>query len=319
MSDKPAYDPFLAEDDSLHGHTTHPWWVETWWFSFFIPERGLGCWLYGLARPNQSQSAGGAWIWDTTGSEPRSARYFAHYTALPTHMEHLQAPAVRFPSRFEVAIREPGQSYGLTFSDPSVDLDIDVVFTATMPAVGHKDNVPPFYESAHYDQAGRVTGTMRLEGETLDIDCYAIRDRSWGLRSERVVPNFSYCWLATPDEAFLVYADRVDGPLVIQRGLLHRDGVTRPIVDGLRTEERDPVNGWLTSVHISAVDDQGRTIEADGEATSRLVHPRPTSANTISVLRWNSGTAEGRPAWGEDQDVWPHEAWKRWFRNQAHG
>jgi hypothetical protein len=308
---QPVYEPFLAEDDSLHEHGTHPWSTETWWFSFFAPERNLGGWLYGLARPNQSTSAGGAWIWDRSGAEPRQARYFAHYTALPTRMTNLRAPVVRFPSRLEVAVERPGERYRLGFTDPESGLDIDLRFTATMPAVGHKENVPPFEESAHYDQAGRVTGTVVLGGETLDLDCFALRDRSWGLRSERVVPNFSYCWMANEAEAFLVYAPRVTGPLQISRGVLHRDGVSRPIVDGLRREERDPVNGWVTALAVTAIDDLGRTIEAEAQATSRLVHPRPTSANTISVLSW---THDGSSSWGEDQDVWPHEVWKRWFR-----
>lgn len=305
-----AYDTFDAADDTLHPFGTHPWSTETWWFSFFVPERGLGGWLYGLARPNQRTSAGGAWIWDTRGWEPRTAPYFAHYTALPTRNERLQASPVTFPSSLRITTLRPGMDYRLSYADEAAGLTVEVEFAATMPAVGHKRNEPPFYESSHFDQAGRVTGTVALAGEAHQVDCYALRDRSWGLRSERVVPDFSYCWLAGEAEAFLLFGTRNGAGVDITRGFLHRDGITRPVVSGHRAEQRHPEHHWVEGLRVRAVDDAGRVIDATARAVSRLVHPRPTSANTISVLRWESG---GRASWGEDQDVWPHLAWRQRF------
>jgi hypothetical protein len=308
VADSSGYDPFVPADDGVHSQGSHPWTTETWWFSFFVPDRGLGGWLYALLRPNQSTSAGGLWVWDGSGSQPRDARYFAHYTSLPTRPARLVLPRLSFPSGFEIEVRESGRRYGLAFADPDSQVSLDLEFVATMPAVGHANRMPPFEESSHFDQAGRVTGRLSLDGEEIAVDAYAFRDRSWGLRSERVAPEFSYCWKADASEAFLVYAPRVDGPLAISRGILYRDGVARPITSGLRSEVRDPAHGWVTSLTVTAVDDLGRGIEAHAEAVSRLVHPRPTSANTISVLSWSD--AAGR-SWGEDQDVWPHRAWRR--------
>jgi hypothetical protein len=234
--------------------------------------------------------------------------------AAPNRLERLASSPLRFPSTLQIAVEDPGRDYRLSYLDEAAGLRLELNFAATMAAVGHKASTPPFYASAHYDQAGHVLGTLELDGETLAVGCFAIRDRSWGLRSERVVPNFSYCWLASADEAFLVYAPRVPGPLEISRGILHRDGITRPIVSGHRRETRDPFEGWVTALDITAVDDLGRTIEASAIASSRLVHPRPTSANTISVLRWTFGE---QSVWGEDQDVWPHQMWKEWMRAAA--
>ena len=59
------------------------WWTtETAWFSFAHPERGLGGWLYTLARPNIGTVAGGAWVWDATAHLPWEVLYSANYTAL---------------------------------------------------------------------------------------------------------------------------------------------------------------------------------------------------------------------------------------------
>ena len=101
----------------------------------------------------------------------------------------------------------------------------------------HPDGVVPFLKGAHFDQAGHVTGTMVLQGEEIPIDCYSVRDRSWGPRPmgrpkprndspERVSSathstrsrsdagsfggvGYSFC-AAGPGEAWLIYA--IPGP-----------------------------------------------------------------------------------------------------------
>ena len=104
----PFAEPFENGDDFLHEHDSHPWWVETWWFSFFAPERGLGGWLFGMARPNQGASTGGAWIWDGSGHDARSARYFAalHSTA------HTDGGAGVEPGPVSIPIPGRGHSSG---------------------------------------------------------------------------------------------------------------------------------------------------------------------------------------------------------------
>lgn len=177
--------------------------------------------------------------------------------------------------------------YRLAYEDPDAGLAVDLEFRATMPAVGHKRSEPPFGASAHFDQAGRVTGTVEFDGEASDVDCFALRDRSWGLRSERIAPDFSYCWMASAEETFLVYSDHGDGDTAeVTRGFLHRDGRTLPLAGGHRTELRDPERHWVERVSVHATDTAGRVIDATAHAASRLVHPRATSANTLSVLRW---------------------------------
>lgn len=304
------YDNFAGADDYLHEFSSHPWHVETWWFSFFAPERRLGGWLYGLMRPNQGSSNGGLWVWDASTVEPRRSPYFAHYTALPTRLDRVTEEPVNFPSSLRIEVVTSGRRYGLHYADEAAGVRVDLDFTACMPAVGFKREAPPFSASAHFDQAGRVTGTLELPGESVPIDCFAVRDRSWGLRSERVSPRFSYLWMASADESMLVFGERdaAGSPrLSVTRGFLHREGVTRPIVNGTRIEERDPSHHWVTVTHITAVDDLGRKIDMSGRALSRIVHPRPISTNTISLLEFDQ---QGRKVWGEDQDVWSHVDWK---------
>lgn len=293
-------------DDQPHVPSGHPWEAETWWFSFFAPERGLGGWLYALVRANLGTCAGGMWVWDPSSHLPWDARYFRSYTSLPLRRP-LEAPRLEFPSTFSVETLRPLHDYRLRYDDTDAGVSADLVFAATTPAFGIVQHRPPFTASAHFDQAGRVTGTLQLAEESVAIDCHALRDRSWGPRSERVVARMGYCWIATPDEAVLCYSFPADGRLEVQRGILWRDGVVAPIVGGERVERRHPEHGYVLELDIEAVDAEGRTISAQGRATSRLAHPRAAGVNWISIVEWTVG---GQRCFGEDQDVWPVDRWR---------
>src|SRR5690606_25412144 len=58
------------EDDGFHDHVEgadHPWWMETFWTSFNVPERKMGGWFYNQVLKNQGEHGicnGGAWVWD---------------------------------------------------------------------------------------------------------------------------------------------------------------------------------------------------------------------------------------------------------------
>ena len=59
-------------DDGFHEHgegSDHPWWLETFWTSFNVPERKLGGWLYNQVLLNQGDNGlcnGGVWVWDAS-------------------------------------------------------------------------------------------------------------------------------------------------------------------------------------------------------------------------------------------------------------
>ena len=73
---------FTADDDGLHRLSDRWWETETAWFSFHVPERRLGGWLYTMVRQNIGTVAGGAWVWDDTAELPWDVLYSTNYTAL---------------------------------------------------------------------------------------------------------------------------------------------------------------------------------------------------------------------------------------------
>ena len=61
----------LHPDDALfHPAGDDPWAYESYWFSFFVPERKLMVYVYPWFRPSLGIAAGGVSAWDHTGAEP---------------------------------------------------------------------------------------------------------------------------------------------------------------------------------------------------------------------------------------------------------
>src|SRR5919201_1153848 len=61
--------------DELQQHDGSPYWSETSWFTFMVPEHNLNGWFYLYARPNMNLCGAGPTIWDRSGEENFSCLY----------------------------------------------------------------------------------------------------------------------------------------------------------------------------------------------------------------------------------------------------
>jgi hypothetical protein len=300
MAEEPV---FTARDDHSHfDQMSGDWWeTETAWFSFYNSERRLAGWLYTLIRPNIGTVAGGAWVWDDRAALPWEVPYSANYSAL-------ELPAgtdladVRLPTGVSIRVIEPTMSYAIGYEDGD-RLRVALRFDGVMPPRPLTAAGSTFGKARHFDQFGRVTGELRLHGETIGIDCVAMRDRTWGRRPEDRPRRAAYVTGAvSADDAFLAVSNpRPDGDRVAY-GFLRRDGRTESLVGGERSVVHDAEFGWVTRVSLKAVDAAGRELTAVAEPVSRIILERHTFIDVNSLLRWSVG---GRVAWGEDQDMWP--------------
>jgi hypothetical protein len=306
----------LLADDAFHEPETGEWWEhETLWFWWFVPERRLGAWNYHYLRPNIGVTGGGLFVFDDTAWSHLEAPYYFNHTNMPL-------PAARdlrdftFPhgERFEVL--DPLRHYRISYVDRDVvELSVD------WRAVGkpwvrvvereHEDPDVRARKPRHLDQFGHVTGTLVLHGEPIDIDCYAMRDRSWWhLRSELWkrgggTSTYITC-MADPDTAFFGA-----GP----GGFLLLDGVRRPLVEGRVRRERDTETGFMTRIVVTGRDTDGRELEAIGESVSRMAIP----ISGVAGICWQSLVRyelNGVVAYGDDQDAWPLSSWAAFRRTQ---
>jgi len=117
------------------------------------------------------------------------------------------------------------------------------------------------------DQPGRMTGSVVLDGERLAVDCYSLRDRTWGPHRRGASPAGDYRWvIASPESPWHAVTIAGDEPGVdtVRRGHLVRDGE--------RTAPR--WRGW----------------------------PGRMASWTLTDWRW-----DGLQGWGEDQEFFPRE------------
>jgi hypothetical protein len=337
-----TYRELVPADDDFHDEEmTDRWWeTETCWFSWNVPERNLGGWAYCQARPNASICNGGVWVWDDRAAYPWELAYRAEYSGLqlpPRAQRDMRD--FEWPNGVQVRVVEPLTTYAVSYSDPGA-LEVNLVFDAIMVPNPHPDGVVPFLKGAHFDQAGHVTGTMVLHGEEIPIDCYSVRDRSWGPRplgrrrprTEATVSTapssamnsaassaaadkqpgtggfggvgYSFC-AARPGEAWLTYA--IPGPEVepVVCGFLLRGGVYGHILAGERRVTFDPHTGWPLSIELEAIDEFDRSLSARGDTVSR--HWRGHGGDSLVHWRWDEAT-EG---WGEDQSYFSRDQWER--------
>jgi hypothetical protein len=261
-------------------------------------------------RPNIGTSGGGAWVWDDSTFLHLEVPYYACYGNLAFEPGS-DLRRHRFPSGVTVACLEPLAGYRLGFADGE-RLVVDLVFRAVMPPwVGEPVGDPP--RAVHFDQVGRVTGSVVLDGAEHTVDCLAIRDRTWAPRSERWAEgHVGYADACNETVAFLVATtgDRV------RSGYLVRDGRRSAVVDGCRQVERDPEHGFLRRIVVEAEDADGRRFRATGEGSSRMAMPIPGVHGVVwtSLVDWR---IDGQQAWGEDQDAWPIAGWSSFRRRSS--
>lgn len=302
------------EDDAFHFDSmgTRWWETETCWFSFHHPERGLGGWLYVMARPNIGSVAGGCWIWDASAHLPWEVPYSSNFTCLRLPRETDLRDAT-FATGVSVRVLEPLQRYALGYLDGE-RLQLALEFEAVMPPAALTSNASGFGGLGHFDQFGRIHGELVLHGERIAIDCLSMRDRSWGPRPEHRPKRTTYVTgISDARNGFLAMSDPTQPGEPVNHGFLLRDGVVQPWASGRREATSCPDNGWTTSLQIDATDVTGRVLKARGHPVSRIVINRHSFIDVNSLVRWE---IDGETAWGEDQDIWPVHDWSAHRRAQ---
>jgi hypothetical protein len=288
-------------DDLFHPPTQpDPTWGETAWFAFAAPERGLAGTLYPLFRNQLGICALGVAVWDTSAYEPWHVRYARRLWHVPIPKSELDDFTLEGLS---ILCLEPLSKYRLAFKDGD-KISVDLEYRGLIPP--HAPIVTP--ERGHIDQPCHVTGSLRLGDEHIAIDCFEMRDRSWGPRDDLRRTRASYSYgIAGPDESFLASTRDVAGVERIVMGFLVRGGEKHDLVAGTREVLARNGNGFPERVRIEATDDAGRTLDVEGECVSRLAEQAtPGMFAWMSLTRWSG--ADGS-CYGQDQEIWSPDTW----------
>ena len=312
----------MHPDDALfHPAGDDPWAYESYWFSFFVPDRKLMVYVYPWFRPNLGIAAGGVSAWDHTGAEPWNIVHSDYHWHLPCPAaeQMINGNTLTLPQGVKLRVLEPLSKFEISYEHPR--LSLNVRFDAIHPAV---IATRPIGNSQLFggriDQCGRVTGELNLGGEIIAIDCLSMRDRSWGARrDDNRDLNIGYFHAtATETDAFLACSNHaapvdgtskdIDAPVVF--GYLIKDGDYQPLSQGNVTFTRDAQGRPLT-VEIRGIDANGRALTASGSALSYFAsQPSPGLFNLSSLATWHFN---GISCTGELQNTMYPDRWRSFY------
>lgn len=169
--------PRLTVDDGFHVPTTlDHFWTETNWFAMVIPDRKITVQLYPFFQTNLDVCSAGVYIWDDTGDQWWNCRYAKNFWHLPFPRQPLYD--LQLPNGLRYKTLESLQKYAIGFDCPDgEDVHLDVIWEGIVPVNRGKSG-------NHLDQPGRISGTLVLHGETIQINGVGFRDRTWSPRSQ---------------------------------------------------------------------------------------------------------------------------------------
>ena len=132
-------------DDEFHpADTDDPYWTETCWFTFAVPERRLSGQLYPFFRTNQGVCAAAAYVWDESGDQPWNVRYAKNFWHLRIPEQPLSD--ISLPNGIRYRCVEPRHRYDLAYDDPDGD-DLHIRLNYTSVARPNYIWAPPIWTS----------------------------------------------------------------------------------------------------------------------------------------------------------------------------
>jgi hypothetical protein len=164
-----------SEDELPHRPSSDSTWRENWWLCFFDHRSGLHGVAYTGVQPGLG--TGFAMFAVFQGGQ---ALTILDESDIPTNQETGSANGAG-PIRFACA--EPMQRW--TVAVRSRTIEADLVFTALHQA--YDWDWDGATKSRHYEQAGRVAGSIVLDGRRLEIEGFGQRDRAWGVREPSIL------------------------------------------------------------------------------------------------------------------------------------
>ena len=182
---------------------------------------------------------------------------------------------------------------------------IDFTFEAFHPPYAYASDprgCPKYCATDRIEQAGRVTGTLKLPGRTIEFESTGHRDHSWGTRDW--VPFQQYEWFvgqSGTDIAVHFWRFNALGKEHV-RGFVYKDG----LMSRIETVENDvdyDDQYWQTGYRARLIDAAGRetTVETEVFGCYTLL-PDP-----VVSLNESGGRAliDGKPGIGWMECAWP--------------
>src|SRR5688572_24043672 len=120
----------LHPEDTFHAPPEDIWAFESYWFSFFVPERKLMVYVYPWFRPALGIAGGGVLAWDDQGDTAWNIVHCDYNFQLPAPnpLTLVQGETLTLPQGVTIKVLEPLMKYALSYSH--ADMSFNVTFSA---------------------------------------------------------------------------------------------------------------------------------------------------------------------------------------------
>jgi len=302
----------LFADFFGEGRDSNPYWNESVWFSVSIPERRIHGLIQYYFRPNMGMLNGGPALWDASGTWQWNCLYYnwSHLQAMPPGAGKF---AMQARNSLSCRMVEPLKRYKIDYDKEGYTMDL--AWEAIGPC--HELRTGDAGQSAtakfHIEQPGRMTGTITRHGEVFAIDCFSMRDTSYGAREYESLARGGYFWGIAADSSFHALCMGAGREATCIGGYLMRDGEMASLVSGKRTIVEYGALG-PAKVVFEGTDTLGRTMRATGIIDPGLVFTGYTDHTVVwSLTEWDW---DGVTHWGDNQEFCPAEPFRQIARGE---
>jgi hypothetical protein len=237
------------QDEYTHEVGPEPNFNESMYFNFFDPSRRVGGFLRVGNRPNEGYAEVTTTIFLPDGRvlfdfQRPTISSNGEFNAGGTRVEVID-PTERLRTTYRgkpVALREPREMIDprrAFTSNPHAAVSIDLVHTAIGPLYGSaraeaeaSSSAEQQFAKAHYEQHMHVTGSVEIDGETMEISGNGLRDHSWGPRYWQAIDGYEWLTMNFGDDlGAMLSVIRRPGKPVRMGGVLVRGDAIDPIDD----------------------------------------------------------------------------------------
>jgi len=253
-----------ATDDLRHQPTSEENYSESKWFSFYDDAHDF--WVSSRIGLEPNRNRANRWL--VIALEGRIIYHdLARDLDLPP--EDWNSMTV---GRLQFRTLEPMANYGIQFNTD--DLLLDIAWRSITPVFDYKDcfaPLPPSLAAMHYEQSGKVSGTVSAAGKNYNIDGIGHRDHSWGLRDWEGF--HSWTALMGHFERFYFHVEQFheDTSGMSRHGFVFVDGENVPVKNARINPAFSGEEAFPRQFNLEIEDAAGNTYRIDGEV--RLTCP----------------------------------------------
>jgi hypothetical protein len=305
---KPEFGTYSLDDEELHPEDKvskpHYALTETQYYGFFVPEKNIHCFTWIWFHPNLNTLTAGTMAWKGVKKHNLGCELIDYRNHMSGDVFRGGFTSYKLDSGLEVEWTKPGREVRLRYGDAARSNHFDIVQTAVAEPVS-------WPTSKHFEQVMHCTGELSLRGEKHKVDCFSVRDRSFGeYRVEQpmgIPPNswitgvfdagLSFCVVGMDDPGLgPIWADKFSVPRdsCLRFGWIMVDGKKKIVREARTKTDYDMDNLLPTKIRMILTDEDGTVYEIAGEVgASTPFTAWLNSRVVICLVHWKYGRKTG--------------------------